>query len=155
MGKNLIERLRERKAENGEQGSLILDILIGMAIFALIAFIAASAIEQYRERAYEQGAVSDANKIGTAVEAAFTDDFAYPSDATPLTPASVGVHMSKGNNIAKYTVNEADETFSVCVTHVSGGVVNAYAVYDSSKGGMSEKGRGKVGTDNPLPAECV
>lgn len=138
MVKNLIERLRERKAD-GEQGSLILDILIGMAIFALIAFIAASAITQYRERAYEQGAVSDAGKFGLAIEAEFTDGFVYPADQAAV--EALPVTLTQGNAVAGYTVDGAAETFEVCIVHESGGEPNAFAVYDSAQGGMSAKGR--------------
>ena len=56
--KSILDRLRARPSTvpSDEQGSLILDILIGIAIFALIAIIALSAVGQYRARAYVQGA---------------------------------------------------------------------------------------------------
>lgn len=134
--KTLIERMRarleDRKIEN-EKGLALLDVLIGMAIFALIAVIAVSAISQYRARAYESGAVSDARQAGIAMEAAFTDGNGYPTSQTEL--EAQGVKFTNGNTAQ---VNSAGETFTLCVEHTSSG---AFAVYDSADGGVTQKGR--------------
>ena len=148
MVKNLVERTRARmesRKVEGEQGSLILDILIGMAIFALIAIIAVSAIGQYRERAYVQGASSDVNALGLALEAQFTDTFQYPADATLPTAASLDSTMTSGNEIAVYDVKPDGESFTLCVVHKTGGAsgtVNAAAFYDSAAGGLVGTVRG-------------
>lgn len=130
-----MERLNKRLAErrNGEQGLALLDVLIGMAIFALISIIAISAIGQFRARAFESGALSDARAIGVAAEAQFTDNQAYPADATELQAL---VTMTKNNTVASYT-DAGDGTFSFCVEHKDG----AYAEYDSAAGGVTGSGR--------------
>ena len=151
--RSLVERVRgrieSRKVEGeGEQGSLILDILIGMAIFALIALIAVSQIGQWRARAYEQSAVSDAQSLGMSIEAAVTD-----ANGKPLGLAQTGAEVAivSGTETYETTVlshdgkNEyqnwsgvnADYEFSFCVEHDG----EEFAVYDSADGGIVERGR--------------
>jgi type II secretory pathway pseudopilin PulG len=147
----LLDRLRARLRDaktNGESGSLILDILIGMAIFALIAIIAVSAISQYRMRAYEQGAVSDAKATGLALEANYTDTQSYPTVNGSLTDqasldAALGdgaVNLTKGVAVNGYVQDGSN--FALCLEHSSDGNPDAFAVYASLRGGIVDKGRG-------------
>lgn len=126
------KRLKRRKVERAEKGLALLDVLIGMAMIALIAIIAFSAIGQYRARAYEAGAVSDARQVGIALESAYADAGSY---ADPMTELPDGVTLTRGNAVA--TFGEVDRTFSVCVSHETG----AFAVFDSGRGGIVDKGR--------------
>lgn len=145
-------RLEGRKIEKSEKGLALLDVLIGMAIFALIAIIAVSAISQYRARAYESGAVNDARAIGIALEAQYTDANSYP-DATDMNVNAAaanqansafygdnGVKLTKDNAVSDFTVSGgagAAQTFSFCVTHKDG----PWAKYDSAAGGIVDKSR--------------
>lgn len=139
MAKNLMqslnERLEGRKVRN-EKGLALLDVLIGMAIFALVAIIAVSAISQYRARAYQNGALSDVKAVATWMEAASTDSLtgAYPDPTDPDNGfvADDG-NLTSGNSIGDH--QEGAGTFTVCVQHTSG----AYAIFDSSKGTVTDK----------------
>lgn len=150
MVKHLRRRLATRvqnRAES-EQGSLILDILIGMAVFALIAIIAISAIGQYRMRAYEQTAASDATSVGNAVNAFITDNASNPDVDLPsgtvsdedLADLDVVVTHS-GDEPSVVTIipgsewGATDDDFEVCVEHRG-----AYALYATDLGGLYESG---------------
>ena len=64
MVEKMKARMHARRWEKREDGLALLDVLIGMAIFALIAVIAVSAISQYRAKANVTAVVSDAKRLG-------------------------------------------------------------------------------------------
>lgn len=160
---NLRERLAARKVD-GEQGSLLLDVLIGMAIFALIALIAISAITGYRQRAYETGATSDAQGLALEMEANYTENQAYPNPGgtwswasdtnsyvyTPngAAPIDFDQKTTKFDTVASYLVQSATaaqpEGFCLLVTHhnASTWAVDAWANYSSAKGAVTDSGHG-------------
>lgn len=119
-----------------ESGSLILDLLIGMAIFALVAAIVVGGVGAYRVRAYEQGALADAHSIAQAAEA--DSDKGYPASLDASTLAGLGLNLSPGNQVGGYDVD--GDSFALCVEH-STGTSDAYAIYDSAQGGIIDKGR--------------
>lgn len=136
MGTNIqrMERIRARIAArkvDGEQGSLLLDVLLGMAIFMLVAIIAVSAVGQYRERAYEQTATSDAQQLGTAVMAAATDGGSYPASADEVDD----FRQSDRVSIEGYA-ETADGNVEFCASHADG----AWATYDTGQG-ITDSGR--------------
>lgn len=134
-------RLAARRDNKNESGLALIDVLIGLTIFALLVTIAITAVNQYRMRAYEAGALSDARQIGVAVESEATDAGRYPDDLDASTLASLGVKMTPGNIVAQYEVHGV-ETFSVCVEHRDdNGEADAWARYDSAQGGITGKGR--------------
>ncbi|WP_460866528.1 hypothetical protein [Nocardioides pakistanensis] len=163
MGR-LHHRLEERRDGAEDKGLALLDVLIGMAIFALIAIIALSAIGQFRQRAFETSVTSDARSIGTTLEADFTTNQAYPdtsklvgsnhgSSASPEVKATYGggaamvidgLSLTRGVTIKNYTnLDGAGVTgFKFCVEHTSGSDVDAWAAYNSTKGGVVGSGRG-------------
>lgn len=138
---------RSRTGRDGEAGSLILDILIGMAVFALVSVIAVSGVSQYRERTFKAGAVSDANALGQALEARFTKAWDYPADQTALAVMLAeggsldGVVVSQNFAVEFYLRSDDSESFAVCVEHGSDGDPNAWAVYNSAQGGLAGSGR--------------
>lgn len=150
--KTFLERLRARQQGRkieGEKGLALLDVLIGMAIFALVAIIAVTAISQYRARAYESGAVSDARQLGIAMEAAYTDGNVYPAVTDGMDNAAVkalagleDVNLTSDNTLGDGTVVNAatggnPASFVLCVEHKDG----AWAEYSSATGGITDKGR--------------
>ena len=78
----MVEKLKryrtQRQRHAGEDGLALLDVLIGMAIFALVAVIAVSAISQYRARAIRVTLMSDLQQIHMAVEDYYSQHQAYP-----------------------------------------------------------------------------
>lgn len=129
-----LEAVRDRR----EDGLAILDVLIGVALFVLISIIAATAINQYRARAYESGAVSDVKHVATVIEAAHIDADAYPFslEDVALTFDAEGGNLTRDNEIVGY-VSDGASGFSVCVVHRTG----AFAQFDSRAGTIVAKGR--------------
>lgn len=126
---------RPRHDREAERGSLILDILIGMAIFALIAFIAATAVGQYRQRAYKQGAMSDAKSLAEAMQASRIDGAPMPAVGA-VDASAYDTTLTARNSARVLTVSDDGEDFALCVEHDTG----AYGLYDSTGGGMAETG---------------
>ena len=61
------------------KGLALLDVLIGMAIFALIAITAVVALGQFRQRAFESQVLSDAQALSVAIEGQMTNGGQYPT----------------------------------------------------------------------------
>ena len=84
----MVEKLKQHRTQRPrerEDGLALLDVLIGMAIFALIAVIAVSAISQYRSRANVTAVVSDVKRIALQLEADFgTRDWPEPTEQDVL-----------------------------------------------------------------------
>ncbi|MBC3716919.1 hypothetical protein, partial [Bacillus pumilus] len=79
-----------------ERGLALLDVLLGMAIFALIVVIGVQNFNTMRNRAYVTQAVSDAKQVGSSVMAAMT------------APGALGGGMSAGVNIPEGHLTDDD-----------------------------------------------
>lgn len=146
-----------------ERGLATLDVLIGIAIFGLVAVIAVTAWRQYHVRAYETAAISDAKAVGDGILAAQVDGWAGPaaahldSDAGELRLVAVtkprldvskvsdplatsGANLTAGNRLTDWTVINK-ENFGFCIEHLSGGSVDAWAAYRTDRGGVYAHGR--------------
>ena len=153
--KTVVSRVDSR-LEDGQKdaGSLLIDVLIGMAIIALVALIAVSTVGQYREKAALSGMNEDAKSIGVAIEASATSTGTYPASVTTPAPATVGLkasdagslttsiaftaannglvgNLTKGNG---YTYVPATDSFVFSVTRTG---FTTPAVYNSAGGGVT------------------
>ncbi|KQP63151.1 hypothetical protein [Nocardioides sp. Leaf285] len=164
----LMAYLRDRSAVRREAtgakqaGLALLDVLLGMAIFALIIIIAIQSVNQYRQRAFQSAAQSDAQQLAIGLEGYFTDSQAYPAASGTGAAATVsaadltamGVNLTKGTSVKSYVPVPATGSFSYCVVHKSGGTaasnIDAWARYDSAQGAIIDSGRGLTG----MPAAC-
>lgn len=112
------------------------DVLIGMAILGLIALITASGVSSWRQRAYEMTALADAQKVSYMASAigagVVIDQQAINQVNARLTPGSRLVDPAK----------DASGRVTFCVEHHVGGEAKAYARYDSTQGGLHERGEG-------------
>jgi type IV pilus assembly protein PilA len=72
-----------------EKGFTLVELLIVIAIIAILAAIAIPQFASYRARGIEASMVSDAKNIATTMEAVFADCQAYPTLASKKGPASV------------------------------------------------------------------
>ncbi|KQP63152.1 hypothetical protein [Nocardioides sp. Leaf285] len=140
----------------------LLDVLLGMAIFALIIIIAIQSVNQYRQRAFQSAAQSDAQQVAIGLESYFTDKQTYPGASGTGAAATIaaadltamGVNLTEGVSINSYAPSAATGTFTFCAVHKSGGTgaanVDAWARYASATGAILDSGRGQSG----MPAAC-
>ena len=135
------------------KGLALLDVLIGMAIFALIAITAVVALGQFRQRAFESQVLSDAQALSVAIEGQMTNGGQYPTElkGSATTPVEVTVEapatgfdlkhvLTKNNSLYGYKYVDPTPTtpasFFLCIEHQSNGKADAHALYDALKGGI-------------------
>ena len=157
--KTLIDRIRTRvhTRHADERGLALLDVLIGMAIFALIAVIAVMGLGKFRQSAYLTAATEDARGFGLALETLSTDIGGYPAstdisvtafdrdvpeEITTALASDFNHILTKGNHLGGYTYTAGTATtpasFVVCVEHLDPSKTgDAHAVYDSAKAGVT------------------
>lgn len=141
-----IRRPFSRGARKDQYGLALLDVLLGVAIFALIAVIALQSMGKFRERAYMLRAVSDAQQLAIGIEGHVTDAGAVPADVTAgpanpdavITTGDLGVNLSHGDTIRSYAV-APDGAYSICVDHADS---QAWALYQSTDGAVTGSGVG-------------
>jgi type II secretory pathway pseudopilin PulG len=134
-------RIEARKTD--EKGLALLDVLLGMAIFALIVVIGVQNFSTLRNRAYTTQVSSDAKQAATAIQAWMTapGNTGAPANTAALVSTTggplEGVNLTSGNNIPTATTTgyvrggttAGPDNFKVCVQR---GTTGPSAVYDSS-----------------------
>lgn len=140
---NFLTRLRRRLAprRNSDRGSMLFDVLLGMAIFILIAVIGILAAGHLRNRAYVIQATADVRQVGHGIEAALTapgtsfDDLGLEVGVMPTTTLDLlGVNLTVGDTA--YVVDATPYEHVVCVANEHG----AYAVFSAPRGAVTESG---------------
>ncbi len=133
-------RLEARR--NGETGLALLDVLLGMAIFALIAVIAVQAMGQFRERAYVSQVTSDVKQLATGIEGTLTEPNAVWADVNDATAAfsateieALGVNLTGANTATVVSGGIGD--YVICVTGN-----DKEARYDAEQGKVISSGDG-------------
>lgn len=149
---------RRRGAD--ETGLALLDVLLGMAIFALIVIIALPQFIGFRTKGSETTVRSDLSQLVTPIEdyvfenqtapalnpiQTWTANAAWDAGRLPAaTLSALGVRSTKNTQIAQMTylkVAGSGFAWAACATHTRGGGVDAWAIYSSQKGAILATGQ--------------
>lgn len=137
-------RLLDR--DRDQRGMGLLDVLLGMAIFALVITIGAQNFNTMRERTYVTRAVADVKQVATGIDAIRTKDDAYPATVARNASNLPGINLTRGSTITGYWPTTT--SFKVCLAQSVNSQKKAWAVYESDKGTITGSGRGSG------PGEC-
>ncbi|WP_422758759.1 hypothetical protein [Paenarthrobacter sp. C1] len=139
-----------------DDGIVMLDVLVGLVVLAILLLTVITSVGPHRQRSYQANAISDARQLGGRIEAVLSDSSTLTAAGMPASEdaltdsllATLGVNLTRGIAVARYTPLSGTQ-FQVCLVHYSGSTVDAYALYDSTRGRVTSSGRGAG------PAACA
>ena len=173
----LRDRIAGRERRGTEDGLALLDVLLGMAIFALIVIIAIQSVGLYRQRAFQTAVTSDAQQSEAGMEGYYSAYGRYPYSGSgaglisvartaaadtqnaATFSANLGVNLTANVSVWSYWANHAAGNYMLCFVHsplprtttaFTAADVDAWAKYESSYGTIVASGRGSTG----LTAAC-
>ena len=101
-----------------EEGFTLIEVMIVVAIIAVLAAIAIPQLSAHRTKSYNTAAVSDLKNAAIAQEAYYVDNRRYTNSIGNLTTTPYNLYISQGVNMA---VSSADnEAYLMTAYHSAG-----------------------------------
>ena len=107
-------------------GFSLIELLTVIAIIAALAAIAIPQFSKYRNRAYNDAAISDLRNAETCQEAYFTDNREYAQNENTLV-SDYNLHKSEGVFPINITISPDKTSYLMLATHGRGDIVYSIA----------------------------
>jgi prepilin-type N-terminal cleavage/methylation domain-containing protein len=103
-----------------DEGFTLIEIMIVVAIIAILAAIAIPQLDAHRKRSFNATAVSDLKNAAIAQEAYYVDNRQYTNSISALTTAPHNLSISQGISMAISSAN--NEAYRMTAYHSSGNI---------------------------------
>jgi len=101
-----------------EEGFTLIEVMIVVAIVAILAAIAIPQLSVYRTKSYNTAAISDLKNAAIAQEAYYVDNRRYTSNIGNLTSSPYNFYVSQGINMA--VSSATNEAYLMTAYHSAG-----------------------------------
>ena len=101
-----------------DEGFTLIEVMIVVAIIAILAAIAIPQLSVHRTKSYNTAAVSDLKNAAIAQEAYYVDNRQYTNDISNLTTIPYNLYISQSVNIAVSSAN--NEAYLMTAFHSAG-----------------------------------
>jgi type IV pilus assembly protein PilA len=102
------------------EGFTLIEVMIVVAIIAILAAIAIPQLSIYRTKSYNTAAVSDLKNAAIAQEAYYVDTRQYTNSISALTTTPYNLSISQGVNLAVSSAN--NEAYLMTAYHSAGNI---------------------------------
>jgi prepilin-type N-terminal cleavage/methylation domain-containing protein len=103
-----------------DEGFTLIEVMIVVAIIAILAAIAIPQLSIYRTRSYNTSAVSDLKNAAIAQEAYYVDNRLYTDSISSLTSAPYNLGISQGVNLG--VSSATNEAYVMTAYHTAGNI---------------------------------
>ncbi len=101
-----------------DEGFTLIEVMIVVAIVAILAAIAIPQLSVYRTKSYNTAAISDLKNAAIAQEAYYVDNRRYTSNIGNLTSSPYNFYVSQGINMA--VSSATNEAYLMTAYHSAG-----------------------------------
>ena len=116
--------LRTLISKNNE-GFTLIEVMIVVAIIAILAAIAIPQLSVYRTKSYNTTAVSDLKNAAIAQEAYYVDNRRYTNNISSLTTVPYNLYISQGVSVGISSAN--NEAYLMTAYHSAGNITYTLA----------------------------
>jgi prepilin-type N-terminal cleavage/methylation domain-containing protein len=106
------------RISKGDEGFTLIELMIVVAIMAILVAIAIPQLSLYRAKSYNTAAASDLKNASIAQEAYYVDNRLYTNSIANLTTDPYNFHISQGVNIG--VSSATDEAYLMTAYHSTG-----------------------------------